>query len=89
MSVGEVEGTSIIINNLKVTGSFVNTIHDIIQGNKLLCYWNNQGRFPAEQNDNIDWDVIKHTRALLPFDRRIWMMKQVSGFCGTCEKMKL
>ena len=89
MSVGGVEGIAVIINNLKVTGSFINTIHDLKQGNKLLCYWNTQGWLPAEQRENIDWDVIKHTRALLPFNRRLWMMKQVSGFCGTGEKMRL
>ena len=38
---------------------------------------------------NIDWDVIKLARNALPFDRKIWMTKHVSGFCGTGEKMKL
>ena len=38
---------------------------------------------------NIDWDVVILARNTLPFDRRIWMIKQVSGFCGTGVKMKL
>ena len=54
-----------------------------------MRYWNNQDRFPVAENDNIDWDVIKHARKLLTFDRQIWMTKQVSGFCGTGINMKL
>ena len=55
----------------------------------MLRYWNKQGRFPASANGNIDWDVVKYARASLPFDRRTWMVKQVSDFCGTGEKMRL
>ena len=64
-------------------GHYNNTIDDMIQGIKLMKYWNRQGRFPVEENNHIDWDVIKHARKLLTFDRQIWMTKQVSGFCGT------
>lgn len=37
----------------------------------------------ANQYNNIDWDVLKYARTKLPFDRKIWMSKQVSGFYGT------
>ena len=89
MSVSGGEGFSIIINKVKVIGNYVNTIHDSIQGQALMKYWTEQGWFPADQHNNIDWDVVKHARAKLPFDRKIWMIKQVSGFCGTGVKMKL
>ena len=79
----------VIINRTKITGGFINAIHDTIQGLKIMEYWNKQERFPASQNMNIDWDVIKLARNALPFDRKIWMTKHVSGFCGTGEKMKL
>jgi len=89
MSFGGADQTAIIINKVKVTSNFINTTHDLIQGSKLLRYWNQQDRFPAGENANIDWDVVKHARISLPFDRQTWMVKQVSGFCGTGEKMKL
>ena len=89
ISFGGAERAAIIINKVKVTCSFINTIHDLVQGSKLLQYLNQQGRFPAGINTNIDRDDIKHTRVSLPFGCQIWMVKQVSGFCGTGEKMKL
>ena len=89
VSFSEAERVSILINKIKVTGSYINTIHDLIQGEKLLKYWNRQDRFPATENENIDWDVVKHARASLPFDRHTWMVKQLSGFCGTGTKIKL
>lgn len=43
------ERIGIIINNVKVTGNYINTIHDLIQGGKLLRYWYKQGRFQLVQ----------------------------------------
>ena len=37
---------------------------------KKMKYWNEQGRFPADQNDNTNWDVVKHARANIPFNRK-------------------
>ena len=87
ISVHEIVG--VVINGIKITGGYINAIHDIIQGKKLLDYWNDRGRFPASQNKLIDWDIVKLARNILPFDRKIWMTKQVSSFCGTGTKMKL
>lgn len=75
MPFGEDEKTTIIINKVKVAWSFINKIHDLIQGDKILHFCNQQGRFPAEKNENIACDIVKHARVLLPFDRQIWMMK--------------
>lgn len=50
MSISNDEGFAVIINNTKVTGSYINTIRDNIQGQKLLGYWNKQGYFPSDQN---------------------------------------
>ena len=54
LSFSKAERIGIIINKVKVTCSYINTIHDLIQGEKLLRYWNQQGRLPASDNDNID-----------------------------------
>ena len=62
MSISQHESYAVIINNFKITGDSVNSIHDNIQGMKITKYWNEQGQFPAEQNNNIDWDVIQHAR---------------------------
>ena len=80
MAMSKHEYFIVIIDKIKVTGDYINLIHDIIKGYQIMQYWNEQGRFPADQNKNIDWNVIRHARALLSFDRKIWMMKQVSGF---------
>lgn len=89
MSVSHNKGYAIIISNTKFDGNYIPTIHDIIQGRPILKYWNKQGRFPAEQNVKIDWNVIKHARESLPFYCKIGMTKHVSGFCGTGINMKL
>ena len=78
----------VISNKNKISGNYKRAIHDIIQGYKILIYWNKQGRFLVEQNTNIDWDVVKLARGLLWFDRRVWMVKQVSGFFGTSVNMQ-
>ena len=75
MSVSGGEGFASIINKVKVSGNYVNTIHDLIQGQALMQYWTEQGRFPADQHNNIDWDVVKHARAKLPFDQKICIEK--------------
>ena len=75
MSFGGAERTLIIINKVKVTGSFINKIYDIILGSKLLQYRNQQGRLRAGENATIDWDVVKYARNSLPFDRQTWMVK--------------
>lgn len=54
ISVAPVNEFTILINNKKISGNYVNAIHDTIQGNKLVIYWNNQGRFTVEQNKYID-----------------------------------
>ena len=72
----------------KATGSYTNTLHNLIHGAKIMNYWNEQGRFPADQNSNVDWGVVKHARNLLSFNRKIRMTKQISRFCGTGKKMK-
>jgi len=38
---------------------------------KKIQYWNKQGEFPAGQNNNIDWDVVKHTKARIPLNRKV------------------
>lgn len=85
----EAEQTAIITNKEKVTSSYINTIHDLIQGAKYLRYWNQHGRFSAAENGTIDWDAVKHARASLPFDHQAWIVKHVPGFCGTSEKIKI
>ena len=89
MSISSGKGFAIVINKVKVSGNYINTIYDMIQGHSLIKYWIQQDRFPVSETSNIDWDVIKLARARLPFDRKIWMTTQVSGFCGTGVKMKL
>ena len=54
-----------------------------------MQYWNKKGHFPADQNQNIDWDIVKLAQNLLTFDRKIQTTKQVSGFCGTGVNMKM
>ena len=54
ISISNGEGFSAIINNKNVTGNYINNIHNIVQGQKLLRYWNKQGRFPSDQDENID-----------------------------------
>ena len=89
LSVSDGKAFAIIINKVKVSGNCINTIHDMIHGQAIFEYWIKQGRFPSNQYNNIDWDIIKHAREKLLFDRKIWMTKQVSGFCGTGVKMIL
>ena len=71
MSISDGESFAIIINKTEVSGNYINAIHGMIQGQALIKYWINQGRFPASQENNIDWDVVKHARIKLPFDRKI------------------
>lgn len=52
------ENFAVIINKLKVTGDNINSIHDIIQWYRIMRYWSEQGRFPADQSKNIVRDVI-------------------------------
>ena len=54
---------AIIVNKIKVRGNYINTIHDLVQGDAIMTYWIKQGRFPTNERGTIDWDVIKHARA--------------------------
>ena len=74
---------------VSVSGNYINTIHDLIKGQAIMDYWVEQGQFPTDQINNIDWDVVRHASTKLPFNRKVWMTKQVSGFCGTGVKIKL
>ena len=67
MSISQHTYFAVIINNVKITGDYVNNIHDSIQDMKIMQYWNEQGWFPAEQHNHIDWDVIRQARLVLPF----------------------
>lgn len=62
---------TVIISKIEITWVYKNTIYDIIQGEKIIHYWNNQGLFPTKQNENIDWNMVQDTRTKLPFDRKI------------------
>ena len=37
------EGFAVIFNKKKISGNYINTIHDIVQGCKTLLYWKNRG----------------------------------------------
>ena len=88
IGISDFDSFAVIIDIIKVTGDYVNTIHNIIQGENIMKYWNEKERFPAEKNENIDWYVVRHTRVMISFDRIVWISKQFSGLCGTGVKMK-
>ena len=54
MSISRCKGFAVIIGKMKVTGSYMDIIHNLIHGAKIMTYWNEQGRFPVDQNSNID-----------------------------------
>ena len=64
------ENFDVVISTLKVMGDYVNSIHDSIQGHRIMKYWNEQVRFPADQNEYIDWDFIRHDCTGLTIDRK-------------------
>ena len=37
------EGFAIIINEVKISGNYINNIHDMIHGNAIMQYWIRQG----------------------------------------------
>lgn len=71
MSVINGKEFTVIVNNIKVTDSFTNSIHEIVQEQKLMHYWNKQGRFPSDQNNNIKWSGIKHAHETLILNHKI------------------
>lgn len=52
------KGFAIIINKIKVSRNYTNIIHDLVQSEAIMNYWIKQGRFSANEQININWDVI-------------------------------
>lgn len=83
------ENLAFIIIKIKVTCGYSNSMYYIIQELRIIQYWNEKWCFTEEQNNNIDWQVVRQTRVSLSINRKIWMTKQVSGICSTWVNMKL
>ena len=40
IGISKAEGFAVIVHKVKISGNYVKLIHDLIQGNRLLKYWN-------------------------------------------------
>jgi hypothetical protein len=46
------------------------------------AYWSKEHPFPPQLFTSINWEVIDKAIGLLPFGKKRWLAKHVSGFCA-------
>ena len=81
------EGWSVVIDEVKISGNYINAYHDAIYSKKICRYWDKIGHIEQDNITTIDFQNMKDALSSLTFSRRIWFLKYISGFCATGVKM--
>ena len=78
---------SIWINGEKVIKNVRHRLEDHIQGRTIKAHISRTDAIPLSVVEKIDWENILHASKLLTINRKIWLVKHVSGFTATASKM--
>ena len=62
-------------------------IEDHVQGRTIKTHISKTDDMPLDVVEKIDWENILHASKLLTVNRKIWLVKHVSGFAATASKM--
>ena len=62
-------------------------IEDHVQGRTIKTHISRTDDIPLNVVEKIDWENVLHASKLLTINRKIWLVKHVSGFAATASKM--
>ena len=78
---------SIWLNGQKLIKDIRWNIIDHIQGTAIKSHISKTTMISLETVEDIDWDMVEKSTKLLPINKRLWLLKHVSGFAPTASKM--
>ena len=69
--------------NLRKLANFsIQEIYDEHHGDVTCEIWVNDGQLTSEEVHNINWEALKKATKQLPFQRRVWLTKHITGITG-------
>jgi hypothetical protein len=76
------------INGRKACRDIGPLISEQVDGKPLLDYMKKKGKMGTAEYTEVDWEAVEGAMKSVPQNRRIWISKHVSTFCGTGVNMK-
>jgi hypothetical protein len=75
------------IGKRKVSNNVHEAVTNHVSGTKAMEYWKEKGRFKSGKPEDIDWDIVQATMKAQSRNRRHWVVKHATGFCGVNKMM--
>jgi hypothetical protein len=82
------EGWSISTQGRKLSRIDKDKLYEYTFAPRASEYWSTKHNFPPRLFTSINWDAIDKAICTLPFGKKRWLVKHVSGFCGVGTVMK-
>ena len=82
------EGWSVWIEGKKLTKMDRCSVYEYLFSPRTHSYWKCKHQLMDELITSINWDACHQSITSLPFGKRRWLVKHVTGFCGV-GKMEL
>ena len=73
----------LFVGDKKLTSDLSRAIRLEASREKTKEFWINECKWPSEQFDEGDWDMLDATLEKKPDDYKMWLSKQHTHFCGT------
>jgi hypothetical protein len=80
------EGWRIYLHGKKLSSLHFDSVYTAIYGSTRTTYWTKKRNLPAPTT-NIDWPIIHSALSSLPFGKKRWLIKHLTGFCGVGKMM--
>ena len=75
------------IGKRKISNNISEEIVNHVAGEQAMEYWSRKNRFQGGSPDDIDWDIVQATMKAQSRNRRHWVVKHATGFCGVNKMM--
>ena len=76
------EHWSVWIEGKKLTKLDKHKLYEFTFGDRTRAYWHRKHSITPDLIKNINWDACDYALSKLPFGKRRWLLKHITGFCG-------
>jgi hypothetical protein len=76
------ENWSVWIEGKKLSHLDKQKLYELTFAERTKAYWHQKHRLPHESIVSINWDACSEAMSKLPFGKRRWLLKHITGFCG-------
>jgi hypothetical protein len=80
------EGWQVFLHGNKLSSLHFDSLYAAIYGIPSLTYWTNKCNLPAPVTQ-INWTLIHTALRSLPFGKKRWLIKHLTGVCGVGKMM--